>query len=70
MNLGLFIRVSMYSELRETGDWGIFLGPPEWASAESGGADQLVWKRRKLPGFARVKKNNFHISGIPLSVFN
>jgi len=28
MALGLSIRLSMF-ELRETGDWDIFLGPPE-----------------------------------------
>jgi len=32
-------------ELRETGDWDIFLGPPERARAETGGADQWVLKR-------------------------
>ena len=37
--LGLSIRLSMF-ELRETGDWEIFLGPPERARAETGGADQ------------------------------
>jgi len=37
--LGLSIRLSML-ELRETGDWDIFLGPPELAKAETGGADQ------------------------------
>ena len=41
-------------ELRETGDWKIFLGPPERARAETGGADQWVLKRRELPGFAIV----------------
>jgi len=44
------IRISMF-ELRETGDWDIFLGPPERARAETGGADQWVLKRRELPGF-------------------
>jgi len=29
-------------ELRETGDWDIFLNPPERARAETGGADQWV----------------------------
>jgi len=29
-------------ELRETGDWDIFLGPPERARAKTGGADQWV----------------------------
>ena len=35
-DLGLSIRLSMF-ELRETGDWDIFLGPPERARAETGG---------------------------------
>ena len=35
---GLSIRLSMF-ELRETGEWDIFLGPPERARAETGGAD-------------------------------
>ena len=37
-DLGLSIRLSMF-ELRETGDWDIFLGPPERARAETSGAD-------------------------------
>jgi len=37
----LSIRVSTY-ELRETGDWDLFLGPLELARAETGGADQGV----------------------------
>jgi len=37
--LGMSIRLSMF-ELRETCDWDIFLGPPEQARAETGGADQ------------------------------
>jgi len=41
MALGLSIRLSMF-ELRETGDWDIFLGLPERARAETGGADQWV----------------------------
>jgi len=36
--LGLSIRLSMF-ELRESDDWDIFLGPPERARAETGGAD-------------------------------
>jgi len=28
--------------VRETGDWDLFLGPLEWARAETGGADQWV----------------------------
>ena len=54
-DLGLSIRLSMF-ELRETGDWDIFLVPPERARAETGGADQWVLQRRELPGFARVYK--------------
>jgi len=51
--LGLSIRLSMF-DLCETGDWDIFLGPPERARAETGGTDQWVLKRRELPGFAIV----------------
>ena len=36
--LGLSIRLSMF-ESRETGDWDIFLGPPERARAETGGTE-------------------------------
>jgi len=57
-------------ELRETGDWDIFLGPPERARAETGGADQWVSKRRELPGFARVKKVTSASLGYPPSVSN
>jgi len=42
-------------ELRETGDWDIFLGPPERARAETGGADQWVLKRRECSGFGVIK---------------
>jgi len=54
-DLGLSIRLSMF-ELRETGDWDIFLGPPQWAGAGTGGADQWVLKRRELSGFTWVNK--------------
>ena len=54
-DLGLSMRLSMF-ELRETGDWDIFLGPPERARAETGGADQWVSKRRELPGFTIVNE--------------
>jgi len=47
--LGLSICLSM-CELRETGDWDIFLGPPERAGAETGGGNQWVVKRRKCSG--------------------
>jgi len=64
-NLGLSIRLSMF-ELRETGDWDIFLGPPERARTETGGADQWVLKRRELPGVARVNKVTSVSLGYPL----
>jgi len=67
--LGLPIRFSIF-ELRETGDWDIFLGPPERARAETGGADQWVLKRRECSGFARVNKVTSASLGYPLSVFN
>jgi len=57
-------------ELRETGDWDIFLGPPERARAETGGADQWVLKRRECTGFAMVNKVTSASLGYPLSVFN
>jgi len=74
-DLGLSIRLSMF-ELRETGDWDIFLGPPERARAETdqwvlnGGADQWVLKRRECSGFARVNQVTSASLGYPLSVFS
>ena len=68
-DLGLSIRLSMF-ELRETGDWDIFLGHPERARAETGGADHGVLKRRELPGFARVNQVTSASLGYPRSVFN
>jgi len=38
-DLGLSIRVC---SSMSTGDWDLFLGPLEWARAETGGADQWV----------------------------
>ena len=67
--LGLSIRLSMF-ELRETGDWDIFLGPLERDRAETGGGDQWVLKRRECSGFARVNKVTSASLGYPLSVFN
>jgi len=67
--LGLLIRLSMI-ELRETGDWDIFLGSPERARAETGGADKWVLKWRECSGFARVNKVTSTSLGYPLSVFN
>jgi len=67
--LGLSIRVSMF-ELREIGDWDIFLGPPERAKAETGGAEQWVLKRREIPGLAWVNSVTSASLGYPLSVFN
>jgi len=58
-------------ELRETGDWDIFLGPLERARAQTGGADQWVLKRRELPWVAIVNEKKTPASlGYPLSVFN
>jgi len=68
-DLGLSIRLSMF-ELSETGDWDIFLGPPEQARAETGGADQWVLKRREFSGRARVNKVTSASLGYPLSVLN
>ena len=68
--LGLSIRLSSMFELRETGDWDIFLGPPERARAEIGGADQWVLKRRECLGFARVNQETSASLRYPLSVFN
>jgi len=53
--LSMSMRLSMF-ELRETGDWDIFLGLSERARAETGGADPWVLKRRELPGFAIVNE--------------
>ena len=67
--LGLSIRLSMF-ELRETGDWDIFLGPPERAMVETGGVDQWVLKRKEYSGFARVNQVTSASLSYPLSVFN
>jgi len=56
-------------ELRETGDWDIFLGPPERAREETD-ADQWVLKRRECSGFAGVNKVTSASLRYPLSVFN
>ena len=37
-----------------TGDWDLFLGPLEWARAETGGADRWMLQRRGFSGAARV----------------
>jgi len=37
-----------------TGDWDLFLGPLEWARAETGGADEWVLQRRGFPGVVRI----------------
>jgi len=69
--LGLSVRLLMF-ELRETGDWDIFLGSPERARAETGGADQWVLKQIELPGFAMAngKKRPHPWDTYPPSVFN
>jgi len=68
-DLDLSIHLSMF-ELRETGDWDIFLGPPERARAETGGVDQWVLKRRECSGFVRVNQVTSTSLGYPPSVFN
>ena len=68
-DLDLFIRLSMF-ELRETGDWDIFLGPPERARAQTGGTDQWVSKRRESQGFGRVNQVSSASLIYSLSVFN
>jgi len=67
--LGLSIYLSIF-ELRETGEWDIFLGLPERARAETAGADRWVLKRRELPKFARVNKVTSASLGYPVSVSN
>ena len=67
-DLGLSIRLSMF-ELRETGNWDIFLGPPERARAQTGGADQWALKWREVQEFASVDKLSSASLGYPLSVF-
>jgi len=57
-------------EMRETGDWDIFLGLPERVRAETGGVDQWVLKRRECSGFVRLNKVTSASLGYPLSVFN
>ena len=37
--LGL-VHTCLYVRVRETGDWDLFLGPLQWARAETGGADR------------------------------
>jgi len=59
-DLGLSIRLSMF-ELRETGDWDFFLGPPERARAETGGVNQWV----KVEGMVRVYQGESSNSRIP-----
>ena len=36
------VHTCLYVRVRETGDWDLFLGPLEWARAETGGADRWV----------------------------
>jgi len=64
------VHTCVYVRVRETGDWDLFLGPLEWARAETGGADRWVLKRRGFPGVARVNKVTPMSLGYPLSVFN
>jgi len=46
-------------ELRETADWDIFLGPPDRASAETGGADRCVLKRKESLGSSQGRPWEF-----------
>jgi len=51
------VHTCLYVRLRETGDWDLFLGPLEWARAETGRAGRAergVLKWREFPGFAWV----------------
>jgi len=48
------VHTCLYVRLRETGDCDLFLGPLEWARAETGGADRWVLQRRGFSGVARV----------------
>jgi len=36
------VHTCLYVQERETGDWDLFLGPLEWARAETGGAVRWV----------------------------
>jgi len=63
---GLSIRVFRF-ELHETGDWDLFLGPPERARVETGGADQWLLKRK---WFSVVSDITHASLGYPLSVSN
>jgi len=56
--------------IKYVGDWEIFLGPPEQARAETGGADQWVLKQREFPGFASVNQVPSASLGYQLPVFN
>ena len=67
--LGLPIRLAIF-ELRETGDWDIFLGPPVRARGETRGADHWVINRRQFPGFAIVNEITPASLGYPLSFFD
>jgi len=68
-DLGLSISLSMF-ELREIDDWDIFLGPPERAGAETGGADQWVVRWREFPWVTFVNEITPASMEYPLSVFN
>jgi len=36
------VHTCLYVRARETGEWDLFLGPLEWARAETGGDDRWV----------------------------
>jgi len=48
------VHTCLYVRVRKTGHWDLFLGPLEWARAETGGTDQWVLQRRGFPGVTRV----------------
>jgi len=62
------VHTYLYVRVRETGDWDLFLGPLEWARAETGGTPTGVIAEGILRGcqglFTPVSL------GYPLSVFN
>jgi len=64
------VHTCLYVRVRETGDWDLFLGPPERARAETGGADQWVSKRWEFPGFAIVNEITPASLGYTTLVFN
>ena len=67
MELAQWVPKKKYKEKNKR---DIFLGLPERARAETGGADQWVLKWRECLGFARVNQVTSASLRYPLSVFN